>query len=201
MIRNVFIHNFIKRDKYAIQGRVTFLITLSFFSIITVTEAQSLITGKIVDASSRQPLESVNIEEIGNNKSTALTDYYGNFNIRVNNDTATILASYIGYRPISISVAGKKDLRIEMQPDVVNLKDVVITSSNGQQKFSTLAKVDLDLKPVRNTQELMRLVPGFFVSQHAGGGKAEQIFLRGFDCLIISINLRPNNYLRRANLL
>ncbi len=28
----------------------------------------------------------------------------------------------------------------------------------------------------------MRIVPGLFVAQHAGGGKAEQIFLRGFDC-------------------
>ena len=43
-------------------------------------------------------------------------------------------------------------------------------------KFSSLAKIDLDLKPVRNTQELMRLVPDLFVAQHAGGGKAEQIF-------------------------
>jgi len=26
------------------------------------------------------------------------------------------------------------------------------------------------------------MVPGLFIAQHAGGGKAEQIFLRGFDC-------------------
>ncbi len=67
-----------------------------------------------------------------------------------------------------------------MQPDITNMKDVIVLQQNTFSKFSTLAKVDFDLKPVRNTQELMRLVPGLFIAQHAGGGKAEQIFLRGF---------------------
>ena len=28
---------------------------------------------------------------------------------------------------------------------------------------------------------MVRLIPGFVISQHQGGGKAEQYFLRGFD--------------------
>ena len=28
---------------------------------------------------------------------------------------------------------------------------------------------------------MLRFVPGLVIAQHAGGGKAEQIFLRGFD--------------------
>ena len=35
--------------------------------------------------------------------------------------------------------------------------------------------------PVKSAQDLLRLVPGLFIAQHQGGGKAEQIFLRGFD--------------------
>ncbi len=34
---------------------------------------------------------------------------------------------------------------------------------------------------MRSSQEVLRSVPGLFIGQHAGGGKAEQIFLRGFD--------------------
>jgi outer membrane cobalamin receptor len=34
---------------------------------------------------------------------------------------------------------------------------------------------------VNSSQEILRKVPGLFIGQHAGGGKAEQIFLRGFD--------------------
>lgn len=45
-----------------------------------------------------------------------------------------------------------------------------------------IMKVDLTMTPVNTAQDLLRKVPGLFIAQHAGGGKAEQIFLRGFDC-------------------
>ena len=38
------------------------------------------------------------------------------------------------------------------------------------------------MRGVTNSQEVLRIVPGLFIGQHQGGGKAEQIFLRGFDC-------------------
>lgn len=44
-----------------------------------------------------------------------------------------------------------------------------------------IGKIDIKLRDISNAQEVLRLVPGLFIGQHAGGGKAEQIFLRGFD--------------------
>jgi outer membrane cobalamin receptor len=44
-----------------------------------------------------------------------------------------------------------------------------------------ISKIDLETAPVNSSQEILRKVPGLFIGQHAGGGKAEQIFLRGFD--------------------
>lgn len=41
--------------------------------------------------------------------------------------------------------------------------------------------VDFQLRPKSSAQDILRVVPGLFIAQHAGGGKAEQIFLRGFD--------------------
>lgn len=35
--------------------------------------------------------------------------------------------------------------------------------------------------PRNSGQDILRVVPGLVIAQHAGGGKAEQIFLRGFD--------------------
>ncbi len=37
------------------------------------------------------------------------------------------------------------------------------------------------MRPVKSSQDLLKLVPGLITAQHAGGGKAEQIFIRGFD--------------------
>lgn len=35
--------------------------------------------------------------------------------------------------------------------------------------------------PSTNAQNVLQFVPGLFIGQHAGGGKAEQFFIRGFD--------------------
>jgi outer membrane cobalamin receptor len=40
---------------------------------------------------------------------------------------------------------------------------------------------DFELRPQGRPADVLRLVPGLVISQHQGGGKAEQYFLRGFD--------------------
>jgi outer membrane cobalamin receptor len=61
------------------------------------------------------------------------------------------------------------------------LAEVVITPQSIANAFHILSKIDLKLQPVRSAQDILRTVPGLFIGQHQGGGKAEQIFLRGFD--------------------
>ena len=48
------------------------------------------------------------------------------------------------------------------------------------------------------------MVPGLFIGQHAGGGKAEQIFLRGFDIdhgtdINLSVDGMPVNMVSHAH--
>ena len=40
---------------------------------------------------------------------------------------------------------------------------------------------ELELRPRRRPADVLEATPGLFVAQHAGGGKANQYFLRGFD--------------------
>jgi len=40
---------------------------------------------------------------------------------------------------------------------------------------------EIRLRPYLSTGQLLNAAPGFYVIQHAGGGKANQYFLRGFD--------------------
>jgi outer membrane receptor protein involved in Fe transport len=56
----------------------------------------------------------------------------------------------------------------------------------GQQPASTaseqtIRQKDFELRPTTTPSDILRLVPGLFIAQHQGGGKADQIFLRGFD--------------------
>lgn len=46
---------------------------------------------------------------------------------------------------------------------------------------STTGQAELGLRPRLRAENVLEAVPGLFTVQHAGGGKAEQYFMRGFD--------------------
>ena len=46
---------------------------------------------------------------------------------------------------------------------------------------STTGQAELRLRPRLRTENVLEAVPGLFTVQHAGGGKAQQYFMRGFD--------------------
>lgn len=180
---------------------VSFLFPLSFSIAVN---AQTTIRGKVIDAISRQPIEAASVYLTDHPQQGSFTDQYGNFYLRIDNPGATMLVRFVGYRTSTVAATAKESLQIELQRDVVNLTDVVVLQPHYAAKFNTLAKMDLDLKQVRNTQELLRLVPGLFIAQHAGGGKAEQIFLRGFDCdhgtdVQVSVDGLPVNMVSHAH--
>src|SRR6185437_4624258 len=70
-----------------------------------------------------------------------------------------------------------------LRPAPVALDPLVVASERSYSAASSQAirEVDIRLRPRESAQELLRLAPGLVIAQHAGGGKAEQIFLRGFD--------------------
>ncbi|HSR39016.1 MAG TPA: TonB-dependent receptor plug domain-containing protein, partial [Phnomibacter sp.] len=74
-----------------------------------------------------------------------------------------------------------QDNTILLNPAPSSLKEVVVSGRWSSGPLQTISKLDIHLNPILNSQEVLRIVPGLFIGQHAGGGKAEQIFLRGFD--------------------
>jgi len=90
-----------------------------------------------------------------------LTDQFGNFYIKINAAKQVLQISYGSYKTDTVNISANNNVHIELQPDVINLKDIIIVQNNGQQKLNALAKIDLDLKPVKNARELLRIVPGF----------------------------------------
>lgn len=63
---------------------------------------------------------------------------------------------------------------------VTQLSDVLV-AANRLNPYKTIGESDIHMRSISNAQEVLRIVPGLFIGQHQGGGKAEQIFLRGFD--------------------
>lgn len=139
--------------------------------------------GRVLDAGNHQPLIAAAVTSDSTGADGVLTDAAGNFRLKNDRQASYIHVTSIGYAPRTIQLTqGLKNLEISMQPSILRLQDVVVLQSSHTTGFASLTKMDLALQPVRNAQELLRVVPGLFVAQHAGGGKAEQIFLRGFDC-------------------
>lgn len=75
-------------------------------------------------------------------------------------------------------------INVELESKSVNLTEVAIAADKPLSAASSLYinQTTFANRPKNSAQDLLRLVPGLFIAQHAGGGKAEQIFIRGFDC-------------------
>src|ERR1700733_7219324 len=112
-----------------------------FFLPGTAIHAQQNFRGKVVDAVSRQPLENVTVVNVAKPANSTLTDHNGNFILISAGNTPKLLASFVGYKPTTITSGDKTELTIELQPDVINLKDVVILTNGHLSKFSTLSKI------------------------------------------------------------
>ena len=144
--------------------------------------AQTTLKGNIIDATSKQPLEGVSVMLMPG-RITAMTDQAGNFNFRhIQSTLDNIVISSIGYETKTLSLADLKsqDFHIAITSQSIALSTVTVSTKAGDQ-YRPISKTDLALRGVNNSQEILRIIPGIVIAQHQGGGKAEQIFLRGFD--------------------
>lgn len=144
-----------------------------------LAKAQHLLTGHIIDSITRQPVEYATINIEGKSISA---DKNGNFRVTLHKDSSILTITCIGCKSKSITCRMiDEHMIIPISRGKIDLNEVVITPQLNSASFHTLSTLDLSLRPVNSSQDLMRLVPGLFIAQHMGGGKAEQIFIRGFD--------------------
>ncbi|MDR2205194.1 MAG: TonB-dependent receptor plug domain-containing protein [Flavobacteriaceae bacterium] len=102
-----------------------------------------------------------------------------------NSENRKIYASKIGYEKEEFDLDSIKTENnfgyIFLNPTEINIAEVRIKPDSKNSVFQTISDLDIHLRPINNSQEVLRSVPGLFIGQHEGGGKAEQIFVRGFD--------------------
>jgi len=59
--------------------------------------------------------------------------------------------------------------------------EIVDTAPAESASSVHITRADLQFRSVTQVSDILRQVPGLMVSQHAGGGKSDQYFIRGFD--------------------
>ncbi len=151
-----------------------------------------------------QPLEEAYIYNL---RSLSHTHSSGNgvFTLDYSAVGDSVRVGLLGYKTFTMVLNAsnfKTATRIVLEEKVFELKEMVI--SETLNPVSTISRMDIKTNPVNSSQEVLRKVPGLIIGQHAGGGKAEQLFLRGFDIdhgtdISISVDGMPVNMVSHAH--
>ena len=142
------------------------------------------ISGTVYDQVNNLPLKGVTVQLSGLGKAT-VTNELGQY--RFDGLVASqykVELSHISFKSQVLNITVQENrssfVKTLLSNADIELSEVVVSSQRAHdQQF--ISSLDIKLRPITNSQEILRMVPGLFIGQHAGGGKAEQIFLRGFD--------------------
>jgi len=160
----------------------------------------------VISRSDSAPIADALVKPLDAPSMTVSSGPGGGFSLRL--ATATrLLAVRIGFAPETVSVTlGLDTLTIRLRPVPLTLDPIIVAAEPVYSAASSRAirEFDISLRPRESSQELLRLAPGLVIAQHAGGGKAEQIFLRGFDAdhgtdVAISVDGTPVNMVSHAH--
>ena len=158
-----------------------------------------MIQGRILD-NQEQPVVDAYILTYHSDQH-AHTDQEGRFTIHGSLGD-TLLVSHISFSTKVVVVDRLDNFIIHLEESLFSLEEVVVMPQIDA--LNAVTRIDLETQPVRSSQEVLRRVPGLFIGQHAGGGKAEQLFLRGFDLdhgtdIAVSVDGMPVNMVSHAH--
>jgi outer membrane receptor for Fe3+-dicitrate len=161
------------------------ILPVLFLSLTALSQKKPLTvieTGSVMDESTKLPVEGASVNFYPGKQLTA-TNEQGKFSRKLIIQSGdSLLVSAIGYETKKISYNDfTKSSRIILLKSKIIEMNAVMVSLNPGDHYKSISKIDIKMRDITNSQEVLRLVPGLFIGQHAGGGKAEQLFLRGFD--------------------
>lgn len=120
-----------KHRKNILRSLTTLLTFLFYLSNLQAQEIQ--IKGNVIDESN-EPVIGANIIEKGTTNGT-ITDLDGNFSLRLTTGKKAILQiSFVGYNSYEESVGEKRSFKIQLDPSVINLGEVVAIGYGTQTR-------------------------------------------------------------------
>ncbi|WP_029902781.1 TonB-dependent receptor [Prevotella sp. 10(H)] len=173
---------------------------MSFFIVChgAIYAQNKVVTGKIIDEISNEPLIGVTIKEQSSPTNGTITNIDGEFSITVQ-DNSTLEISYMGYVPQKISVAGKSRLEILLKEDSKILDEIVVVGYGTQSRRNMTGAVsDIKSDDITRTASttmsgaLAGKLPGISVrSKNARPGYGAQLEVRNMGNPLIIIDGIP----------
>ncbi len=166
------------------------------------------LNGSIKDAETGSGLPGATLRVLGTEIGVT-ADPLGRFELLgLESGTYTLEVRYLGYTSMNViatldDAGDSETITIQLQPVPLMLPEVDIQDA-VKQNINLLSAVDWQMRAASNGQDMLRFVPGMVIAQHAGGGKAEQMFIRGFDLdhgtdIQISVDGMPVNMVSHAH--
>ena len=184
-----------------------FLYLFLFFLTTGNIYAQNFsIRGQLTTSDGGNPIVGATAILANTDKGTT-TDALGYFTLTgVSPGNYKLVITYLGYEKFEkeILLASNQEIKVSLKPSSINLTELTVSPNKSISQSESITGIDKLLRPVNSAQDLLQLVPGLIIAQHAGGGKAEQIFLRGFDSdhgtdFNISVDGMPVNMVSHAH--
>lgn len=185
-----------------------FLIVLLHILCLQVFAQEARIKGTVVQAHNHIPVLYAYVQIVNTNNQISYTDVEGKFEFNALTAGIYYISIHsLGHESITDTIQLKDAdtffVLYELKESTVEIPEIQISARN-EVAFTTINSIDFKLRPINTTQDLLRMVPGLFIAQHAGGGKAEQLFLRGFDVdhgtdVAISVDNMPVNMVSHAH--
>ncbi len=174
---------------FAVHDRQIILMPKDKSEIIDKLQQQNVVTGKVIDSETGEPIPGVNIIVKGTTVGT-MTDASGDYLLNVPNKNAILVFSFIGYSSQEIPLEGRSKLNVSLVSETVGLEEVVVIGYGTQRKKDLTGSVlradiqTLQKQPnVSIVQFLQGTVPGLNVSQVQKAGESPTFNIRGVTSL------------------
>ena len=119
-----------------------FLVLFFLAFSLQIFAQEKIVTGKVVDEKG-VPLPGVTVLVEGTQNGT-ITDVDGKYSLKFDSDGDVMIFTFIGFTTQKVSVAGRAVVDVQLEPDVVNL-DEVVAVGYGTMKKSDLSGASVSL--------------------------------------------------------
>ena len=168
--------------------RIRLLVLLLLCVVCQQTFAQQrTLSGLVISAEDHEPLIGATISVQGNEAHGVVTDIDGKYTLEVGPDDKILVVAYLGMKTQLIKVPKKEHLNVVLQPETMNLEEVVVTGYGNFTKSSftgsaNTLKGDMmkDIPVMSVEQKLQGMTTGVSITSSSGQPGANQsIRIRG----------------------
>lgn len=191
-----------KQVKHLYKLHITFVLLL--FVMVAQGQNEIILRGRIIDQENKEPIVGANVLEVSDNErilNGTITDFDGNFTIKLSREDAILTASFIGYKTATKQLNGEKQVTIELISDVValglvNVVGTVIEKNDDgfmtisrKEQTTSVAKVDMEeletVNAVSIAEAIQGRIAGLDIASASGDpGSGIKIVIRGNSSLM-----------------